>query len=150
MEPWELAAREAIRETVACYAHCGDSGRFDELVELFTPDGVLEVHGEARLEGRAAIRAFLDDVARDLAAHGAVPMLRHHVSNLTITFASLSEARAACYFLAVTAGGPDHCGRYRDVLRPDTPSGRWLFAHRLVRTDDTVVGGFAATRTPPR
>ena len=32
MELWELIAREAIRETVASYAHCVDSGRFDDVV----------------------------------------------------------------------------------------------------------------------
>ena len=45
MELWELIAREAIRETVASYAHLVDSGRFDDVVELFTADGVLEVQG---------------------------------------------------------------------------------------------------------
>ena len=45
MELWELTAREAIRETVASYAHLVDSGRFDDVVDLFTADGVLEVQG---------------------------------------------------------------------------------------------------------
>jgi hypothetical protein len=43
MEIWELEAREQIRDTIARYAHCVDGGRFDDLVALFTPDGVLEV-----------------------------------------------------------------------------------------------------------
>ena len=47
MELWELAAREAIRETVARYAHLVDRGRIDELVDLFVEDGVLEA-GTAR------------------------------------------------------------------------------------------------------
>ena len=143
---WEVIARECIRETVATYSHCGDSGRFDEMIECFAPDGILEVQGETRLEGRAAIRQFLDRVSDDLAAHGPVRMLRHHVSNLTISFPSPTEARAASYFLAITANGPDHWGRYRDHLVP--VGDRWLFAHRFVRTDDSVAGGFAATRQP--
>ena len=40
---WPRAS--AIRETVASYAHLVDSGRFDDVVELFTADGVLEVQG---------------------------------------------------------------------------------------------------------
>ena len=67
MELWELSAREAIRETVAAYAHYADSGRFDELVELFAESGTLEVVGQAPLHGRDVIHEFLKDVAFDLA-----------------------------------------------------------------------------------
>ena len=45
MELWELIAREAIREAVASYADLVDSGHFDDVVELFAADGVLEVKG---------------------------------------------------------------------------------------------------------
>jgi hypothetical protein len=38
VEPWELGAREEIRELVARYAHCADGGRFDDLVALFAED----------------------------------------------------------------------------------------------------------------
>ncbi len=58
MEIWELIARESIRDLVARYNANGDSGRFDPMLELFAEDAVLEVPGR-RLEGRAAIRAFL-------------------------------------------------------------------------------------------
>jgi hypothetical protein len=145
MELWELAAREAIRETVAAYAHCADSGRFDEFAELFSVDGVLEVHGQDPVAGRAAIRAYLGGVGSDLKRDTTVPLIRHHVSNLRITVESPSEARGACYFLAVTEHGVDHWGRYRDRYVPD--GDRWLFAHRFVRTDGTTPRGWAATRT---
>jgi len=144
MEHWELAAREAIRETVAAYAHWADSGRFDEFAELFLPDGVLEVHGQPPVEGRAAIRAYLGGVGTDLARDTTVPLIRHHVSNLRIDVASPTEASGACYFLAVTEHGVDHWGRYRDRYAPD--GDRWLFAHRFVRTDGTTPGGWAANR----
>ena len=45
MELWELAAREGIRDTVARYNHAGDAGRFDAMVECFTPDGRLAIVG---------------------------------------------------------------------------------------------------------
>src|SRR4051794_26595012 len=102
MEQWELAAREAIRETVAAYAHCADSGRFDDFAALFAVDGVLEVRGEAPLHGRDAIRTFLQGVGTELSDATTVPTIRHHVSNLTIDVVSASEARGACYFLAIT------------------------------------------------
>jgi len=42
----------------------------------------------------------------------------------------------------------DHWGRYRDTYAPH--GDRWLFTHRLVRTDGTNPGGWAASRpTPP-
>jgi len=146
MEHWELVAREAIRETVAAYAHCADSGRFADFAALFAVDGALEVRGEAPLEGRAAIRAYLEGVGEQLANATTVPTIRHHVSNLTIEFVSPSEARGACYFLAVTEHGVDHWGRYRDRYVPE--GDHWLFAHRYARTDGTAPGGFAAGRAP--
>src|SRR5207244_7984171 len=80
----ELEAREHIRDTVTRYAHCVDGGRFDELVELFAPDGVLEVEGEPAHRGRDAIRAFVTGTGRDLAAGTGAPRIRHHVSNVLI------------------------------------------------------------------
>jgi SnoaL-like domain len=144
MDGLELAAREAIRETVASYAHFADSGRFAEFAALFAPTGVLEVRGEDPLRGRDAIQAYLEGVGVQLAGATTAPMIRHHVSNLTIDVESPTEARGACYFLAVTEHGVDHWGRYRDQY---VSSGdRWLFAHRYVRTDGTTPGGWAGSR----
>jgi len=146
VELWELAAREAIRETVAAYAHCADSGRFADFADLFTVDGVLEVRGQASLHGREAIRAYLEGVGTELSDATTAPIIRHHVSNLTIDVVSPTGAHGACYFLAVTEHGVDHWGRYRDhyVLEGD----RWRFAHRLARTDGTTPGGWAEGRVP--
>ena len=145
MELWELSAREAIRETVAAYAHFADSGRFADFANLFAVDGVLEVHGEAPRQGRDAIRSYLEGVGTRLSDATTVPIIRHHVSNLAINVVSPTEARGACYFLSVTEHGVDHWGRYRDRYTPD--GDRWVFAHRLARTDGTRPGGWAATRT---
>ena len=144
MELWELSAREAIRETVASYAHCADSGRFAELAALFAIDGALEVSGEAPLMGRDAIRAYLHGVGVQLKGATTVPLIRHHVSNLTIEVLSPTEARGACYFLAVTEHGVDHWGRYRDRYVPEGE--QWRFSHRYVKTDGTTPGGWAASR----
>jgi 3-phenylpropionate/cinnamic acid dioxygenase small subunit len=144
MEAWELVAREQIRDAVARYAHCVDGGRFDELVELFLPDGVLEVEGEPPHRGRDAIAAFVAGVGRDLAATTAAPGIRHHVGNVLIELDGRDRARVRCYFLAVTERGVDHWGRYRDEL---VPSGdRWRFARRQVRTDGAAPGSWAAGR----
>jgi hypothetical protein len=143
VDPWELLARESIRETVASYAHFVDSGRFDEVVALFVPDGVLEVKGRERAVGHDGLHAFFQGVGADLATATKVPMIRHYTSNLTIDVVSAEEAHARCYFLALTEIGVDHWGRYRDRLVPDADGGNWKFAHRLVRTDGTVPGAWA-------
>jgi 3-phenylpropionate/cinnamic acid dioxygenase small subunit len=146
VEAWELEAREHIRETIARYAHCVDGGRFDELVELFTADGVLEVEGEPAHRGRDAIRAFVTGTGRDLAAGTGASRIRHHVSNVVIELEGPDRAQARCYFLAVTDRGVDHWGRYRDeVVR--TGDG-WRFGHRQVRTDGAAPGSWVAEHRP--
>jgi 3-phenylpropionate/cinnamic acid dioxygenase small subunit len=144
MEAWELEAREQIRETIARYAHYVDGGRFDELVDLFVPDGVLEVEGEPPHRGREAILAFVTGVGRDIAASTGAPRIRHHVGNVLVELEGTDLARARSYFLAVTDAGVDHWGRYRDQL---VPSGeQWRFALRQVRTDGAAPGSWAAGR----
>lgn len=145
MEAWELEAREQIRDAIARYAHCVDGGRFDDLVELFVPDGVLEVEGEPPHRGREAIRNFVAGTGRDLAVATGAPRIHHHVGSIVIALEGEQRARARCYFLAVTDRGVDHWGRYQDELvRSDD---RWRFAHRRVRTDGAVAGGWVAGRT---
>jgi 3-phenylpropionate/cinnamic acid dioxygenase small subunit len=147
MEAWELEAREQIRETIARYAHCVDGGRFDDLVELFTADGVLEVEGEPAHRGRDAIRAFVTGTGQDLARGQGAPRIRHHVSNVLVELAGRDRARARCYFLAVTDRGVDHWGRYRDDLV--RAGGSWRFAHRHVRTDGAAAGSWVEERRRP-
>jgi 3-phenylpropionate/cinnamic acid dioxygenase small subunit len=147
VEAWELEARERIRETIAAYAHRVDGGRFDELVDLFAADGVLEVEGEPAHRGREEIRAFVTGTGRDLEAGTGAPRIRHHVSNVSIEVEGPDRARARCYFLAVTDQGVDHWGRYRDDLARDGDV--WRFAHRRVRTDGAAPGSWVAGRRRP-
>jgi uncharacterized protein (TIGR02246 family) len=146
VDTWELVAREAIRETIAGYAHAADTGRFDDLAGLFAINGVLEVRGEPPLVGRDAIRAYLTGVSASLSAATTVPLIRHHVTSLSIEVIGRAEARARCYFLAITEHGVDHWGGYRDNFVLE--DGAWRFAHRRARTDGTTPGGWAASRNP--
>jgi hypothetical protein len=123
-EPWELAIREAVRDTLARYNHAGDRGRVGELAEQFTPDGVLEIHGGTRMEGRAAIAAGLGGAVRrgiEGAAPGAAPpVVRHHVSSVLIHDVTPERAEVASYFAVLTRDGLDHWGavpRHPRVLR---------------------------------
>jgi hypothetical protein len=147
MDVWELSAREEIRETLARYHHCGDSGRFAEMAALFARDGVLEIHGDHAYNGRDAIVEFLTGVNRDVFAMSDAPMLRHYSTNVTITVASPQEATAASAFLVISESGLDHWGRYRDRLVPEEDG--WRFAHRLVRTDGYAPDGWAIRRQRP-
>jgi SnoaL-like domain len=140
-ELWELVAREQIRHTIAAYTVAGDSGRFEEIAAQFTEDGVLDVRGQARAEGRAAIAALLARNAADGAAVGDGPsFVRHFVTNVLIDPITRDEARASAYFAVFTPDGPDHWGRYRDVFVPDGE--RWLLKHRTARVDSAVPGGW--------
>jgi ketosteroid isomerase-like protein len=133
MESWELIARELVRATVMRYVHLVDTGKLDELVELFAEDATLEAGDLPPATGRAAIRALFVETTTRLAAATARPLIRHHVSSLEVDVLGPASASARSYFLAVTERGPDHWGRYRDRLVQ--ADGRWLFQHRRVRTD---------------
>ena len=148
MQIGELVARECIRELVARYAHCADGGRFDELVELFTAEGVLQTPDGVEHRGRAAIRAFLDGTGTALAGATRARLIRHHVSSLRIEVTGADAASGAAYFFVVTERGPDHWGRYRD--RYTRVDGAWRFAHRRVGLDGYTPGSWVAERRGER
>lgn len=144
MELWELQARELIRDTIARYAHCADTGRFAELVGLFTEDGVLEIEGRAPYAGRAAIQEFLTGTKTNLASNLTRPLIRHHVSSIRVDLLSHHDASAVSYFLVITERGPDHWGRYRDHL--SRVGDRWLLRHRRVHPEGHGATSWVATR----
>ena len=131
MEPWELAAREEIRDLVARYNSNGDAGRFDAMLELFLPDALLEVD-ERRHEGVASIRKLFEEaaVATRRRAGGYV---RHFTATHQIDIVDRETARGRCYFQTLTEVGLDHWGRYIDEYR--LHDGRWRFARRRVHVD---------------
>ena len=130
-----MLVRESVRDTIARYNHFGDRGRFDDMVDQFQTDGVLELLDfDARHVGREALRTFFASVANDFAASDRpLGHLRHCVTNTVIEIDGPDLARADSYFQVITDAGLDHWGRYRDRLTPN--GSRWLLAHRSVRTD---------------
>jgi len=144
MEPWEVAARESIRDLVARYNANGDAGRLDAMLALFTEDAVLEVP-ERSFSGRAAIRGFFESVSAGEDGRPRVRVLRHFTATLQIDLESEREARGRCYYQVLTEAGLDHWGRYVDRYRREGE--RWLFSRRVVRVDAVVAGGWAATRS---
>ncbi len=134
-------AREAIRDLVARYNAHGDAGRFDAMLELFCEDAVLEVPGE-RLQGRAAIRAMFERVARRTGKGAPARFVRHFTATQVIDVHGPEEAQGRCYYAVVTDRGLDHWGVYRDRYR--RTEDRWRFALRRVSVDAAVPGGWAA------
>jgi hypothetical protein len=140
----ELVIRESVRDTVFAYADAGDRLRLDDLAATFTETGVLEVADRWRAEGRDAIRRALARPAPDPGTtEGGPPRrrpsyVRHFVTNLRFLSVTEAEVRATAYFQVITDVGPDHWGRYRDVLAPS--EGRWLFRERYVRVDGGAPG----------
>jgi hypothetical protein len=136
VRPDELAAHEQVRQTISAYAHAVDRGRFDDAAACFISDGVLDVHGADRSEGRDAIAARFAAAGERLAAASTKAIVRHHVSSISIEAdVTAGTAHASSYFFVVTEIGPDHWGTYRDRLRRDDASGRWLFTERVVTVD---------------
>jgi hypothetical protein len=133
VELWQLEAREAIRDLVARYNANGDTGRFDQAMELFAPDAVMEVGDGPERRGIDEIRTIFTG-ARDRPRRGDAPAyVRHMTSTHQIDLLDQSRASGRCYYLVLTAVGVDHWGRYIDDYR--TVDGTWKFARRRVTVD---------------
>lgn len=141
MEPWELVARESVRDLVARYNANGDSGRFDPLLELFAEDAVMELPN-GRHEGKPAIRAMFKSVAEGTGEGGEARarFIRHFTATLQIDVQDEQNASSRCYYAVLTDQGLDHWGRYIDRYRHI--DGRWRFIHRKVTLDAGVEGGW--------
>jgi hypothetical protein len=139
----ELIAREEIRDVVARYNATADTGRFDDTVELFAADAVMEV-GDQVLEGRDAIRGLFATTKDSIAGHaGDQPgYVRHLTATLQIDLTGPTTAKGRCYFQVLLPHGLDHWGRYLDEY--GLVDGRWRFTRRRVITDGRVAGGWAA------
>jgi len=148
MDLSELVTRERVRDTYARYTHAGDRFLLDDLAACFTPDGVLEIAGASTVTGRSAIRELLGGGGRPQETRVAPRSVRHFVSNLQFTSVGAAQVEASAYFQVLVESdahsGLDHWGRYRDVLAP--VGDEWLFAHRTVRVDFAVPGGWYAAR----
>jgi ketosteroid isomerase-like protein len=133
MELWQLMAREAIRDLVARYNANGDTGRFDQVLELFAPDAVLQLD-DRRLTGPEEIRSvFTGTRARTRSSQLRPAYVRHITGTHQIDLIDESRAEGRCYFVVMTRIGLDHWGRYVDGYR--TVDGSWRFSHRRVTVD---------------
>jgi hypothetical protein len=135
----EVISREEIRSLLIEYVRCADTGRTERMLEMFTEDAVMEATGDPVCRSRAEIADYFRRAGESIRKHMESPSLRHHLSSIHIDLLSPTEARTTGYFLAITAIGPDHWGRYRDTLVKD---GRWRIRHRLLQLEGRTPDGW--------
>ena len=150
MESWELVARESVRDLVARYNANGDSGRIDQMVELFAEDAVMLIVPGDEHVGREKIHAFFSGIAEQTreGRKSDVPpalFIWHYTATHQIDVESETEAKGRCYYAVLTDRGLDHWGRYIDEYR--CIDGRWLFWRRTCTTDGRVEGSWASARS---
>ncbi|HEY1778695.1 MAG TPA: nuclear transport factor 2 family protein [Solirubrobacteraceae bacterium] len=137
---WEVAARVAIDSLLAAYVAGVDGGPLQELVELFTEDGVLVVHGGKEYRGRDGMLSFLT-ASRETRGESPVGRIRHFNSRSHVRFDSPTSASGTTYFFAMNeAHGVDHWGLYEeDLIALD---GVWYFKRRAVVIEGADPGGW--------
>jgi uncharacterized protein (TIGR02246 family) len=130
--PSVLEEKDAIRELIARYCLHIDGGDFDAWAATFTEDGVFEVVGLFRFEGRESIREFANHIPKNERGQTGI---KHLTMNHVIEVDG-EIARATCNLLVVREGTPLHAdivGRYEDRLVKQ--AGRWLFKRRMTHFD---------------
>jgi ketosteroid isomerase-like protein len=120
---------EGVRRAQATYAQALDNARIDELAEIFTEDGAVDLEYIGVFEGRETIRATYE---------GWKPTRpqRHLVSNLLVTeYTDTTATATADVVLSTQVEGAWVLGmvaRYTDELRLEA-DGVWRFARRTTR-----------------
>jgi 3-phenylpropionate/cinnamic acid dioxygenase small subunit len=114
---------EAIRRTLAEYAHLCDDGRFEEWALLYTTDARFHVMGRT-YEGREGAKGFIQK--------GQPPESRgkHICVNSVIDVDGDRATAVTDYIFINKAKEVLSAGRYHDVLvrQPD----RWRFSERRI------------------
>jgi hypothetical protein len=114
-----------VRAALAAYTHALDDGRAEDVVATFCPDGVVDIPGMGRHEGRDALLAAY----QRWAPRGPQ---RHLVFNTLITEWDDEQAKATSDIVFLLqrkeAWAVQVVGRYHDVLHRDGDA--WRFHHR--------------------
>jgi ketosteroid isomerase-like protein len=126
----DLEAEHAITRLFAAYAHALDAGRIDEVVEMFTEDGVFDAAIGGEVRGRANLHAYYSS---QLTEPEWEPYRggQHFASNLKIDV-DRDRATATADLMLILPGDPSpritFLGKYDDELARvgDT----WRFTRR--------------------
>ena len=123
-QAWVVAG---VRAVLGAHTQAQDAGRTDDIVALYTPDGVLDVPGMDPVEGHDALREAFKGWAP------TQPQL-HLVTNTVVTSAAGNEdeARALSDVVFLQRGEAGWAvgvvGHYDDTLRRQ--DGTWLLHRR--------------------
>ena len=133
MEIWQVIARESIRDLVARYNANGDTGRFAQVRELFSPDATMDI-GDGRVyRGLEEVMTIFTGTKEATGAASALSHVRHSTTTHQIDLVDETHASGRLYFFVVTDIGLDHWGRYVDSYI--ATDGTWKFASRKVTVD---------------
>ncbi|MET0711804.1 MAG: nuclear transport factor 2 family protein [Jiangellaceae bacterium] len=146
----DLLAREGIRDLVSRYNSYGDTGKFEQLFELFADDAVMEV-GPARgdrktYDGLEQVKLIFTGAQGRVQAQdqrAATTYIRHFTATHQIDLVDADHATGRCYFAVIIDKGLDHWGRYMD--RYVRVEGAWRFHHRRVIVDGRTESSWFAT-----
>ncbi|MDV9174167.1 nuclear transport factor 2 family protein [Streptomyces sp. W16] len=121
-QAWVVAG---VRAVLGAHTQAQDAGRTDDLVALYTPDGVLELPGMDPVEGHDAIHSAFKGW------EPTRPQL-HLVTNTVVTSTGEDEARALSDVAFLQRGETGWAigvvGHYDDTLRRQ--DGSWLLHRR--------------------
>lgn len=136
MEPWEVAARLAIRGAVEENFFHYDHDDMAAAYAVFTEDGVLELPpGQRVRRGRADIlERFSHRPDGRLGDYGYV---RHNVTNHHVTHLAPTAASAVTYYLVHSDGAIVSAGVFHDDFV--VVDGAWLISRRRIAMDFATV-----------
>lgn len=122
-DPWIAAG---VRNAIGLHTQAMDAGRTDDVVALYTEDGVLELPGSDPIIGHTALRQAFAGWEPDK------PQL-HIVTNTVITSSADGEARATSDVAYVQRGDAGWSvlvvGHYDDTFA--LTDGTWRFRKRV-------------------
>ncbi|MCX4767730.1 nuclear transport factor 2 family protein [Streptomyces sp. NBC_01275] len=122
----EASVAANVQAAIAAYAQALDTGRLDDVAELFWPDGVAEIAGIGTFEGQEAIR-------KGYSAFAPTQPQLHLTANTVVTSWTQDEATAVsnlAFFQRGEAGWAVLLvGRYDDTL--SRRDGVWRFQRRV-------------------
>lgn len=147
-------ARAAIENLQARYTFAMDFHDPEEYAAVFAEDGVLDWAG-GLLEGRAAIRQFMEDgvynLTRDAESAAWPATTRHFITNKVIEVDG-DTAKAWTYWFQANNNGADRSaqyglfGHYEDELAKI--DGEWLFTRRAIYNEGIDGRAKAGTGNP--
>ncbi len=141
VELQQLLAREQIRDLVTRYNSNGDSGRFEQVMELFTDDAVMQLKDRV-CHGKDEIMTIFAGTKERLRGGATPGYVRHFTATHQIDLVDESNATGRAYYSVISPTGLDHWGRYLDTYR--LVDDEWRFAIRKVTVD-----GQASTSVMP-